>query len=90
MKFNLFHHVIIMHFQASNISHLSLALTFSHHLVLESLNIDKLICDVKALVGNPLQHCPKCVTTTTTGAVRSEECIRHAVYIEGTMILDIR
>ena len=63
--------------------------TLSYHLVLEALNIDKLMQDVKAVAENPLQYCPKCQTIATS-AVSNQECMRHTVYIEGTMILDIR
>lgn len=62
--------------------------TFSYHLVLEALNVEQLVHDVNAVVKNPLQHCPTCLVTTTAGRIR--EHTRHTVYIEGTMILDIR
>ena len=65
------------------VSHLSNSI-FSHHLVLEALNVDQLMHDIKGAVKSPLQHCLTCST------VRNGEDKRHIVYIEGTMILDIR
>ena len=62
-------------------------INFLHRLVIESLDVDQLIRDVKAVVENPRQHCPECVTTA---AVQKEEQRKHTIYIEGTMILDIR
>ena len=58
---------------------------FPTTLVLEALNVDQLVYDVKAVIQDPSKHCPACMITTGPKGHTS-----HTIYIEGTMILDIR